>query len=297
MANLFETSKVAPMEPSATGKAWKLKIIEGDVQGSSAYYPKSVLEAQSGIVEPNTRIYLNHPSLDESENRPERDARDIIGYFRTGSEYENGSLVAEAEFFSEWQTWVKERAEAGVIGMSIRGTGSVKESADGVPTLTKFDKIMSVDLVTEAGARGGFEEILESNRADAHKKEEDTLEFPKELAEALDAQAKDVKAMTESLGKLLPVMEALVEAQKPAEKKEASATEVAEALVEAKLTKTSRARVLASVEGGAELAEAIKAEQDLQAEILEEAEKASEVSGNLQESGKSEFDFASVFIR
>src|SRR5690606_756532 len=108
MANLIETSKVAPMEPSATGKAWKLKIIEGDVQGSSAYYPKSVLEAQSDIVEPNTRIYLNHPSLDESENRPERDARDIIGYFRTGSEYENGSLVAEAEFFSEWQTWVKE---------------------------------------------------------------------------------------------------------------------------------------------------------------------------------------------
>lgn len=296
MANLIETSKVAPMEPSATGKAWKLKIIEGDVQGSSAYYPKSVLEAQSDIVEPNTRIYLNHPSLDESENRPERDARDIIGYFRTGSEYENGSLVAEAEFFTEWQTWVKERAEAGVIGMSIRGTGSVKESADGVPTLTKFDKIMSVDLVTEAGARGGFEEILESNRADAQNKEEESA-LDKELKEALDAQVADVKAMTESNKTLVEAVSALVEALKPAEKKEASATEVAEALVEAKLTKTSRARVLASVEGGAELAEAIKAEQDLQAEILEEAEKASEVSGNLQESGKTEFDFASVFNR
>lgn len=296
MANLIETSKVAPMEPSATGKAWKLKIIEGDVQGSSAYYPKSVLEAQSDIVEPNTRIYLNHPSLDESENRPERDARDIIGYFRTGSEYENGSLVAEAEFFSEWQTWVKERAEAGVIGMSIRGTGAVEESADGVPTLTKFDKIMSVDLVTEAGARGGFEEILESNRAVAQNKEEESA-LDKELKEALDAQVADVKAMTESNKALAESVSALVEALKPAEKKEASATEVAEALVEAKLTKTSRSRVLASVEGGTELAEAIKAEQDLQAEILEEAEKASEISGTLQESGKSEFDFSTVFNR
>src|SRR5690606_3779973 len=127
------------------------------------------------------------------------------------------------------------------------------------------------------------------------KEEESALD--KELKEALDAQVADVKAMTESNKTLVEAVSALVEALKPAEKKEASATEVAEALVEAKLTKTSRSRVLASVEGGAELAEAIKAEQDLQAEILEEAEEASEVAGNLQESGKSEFDFASVFNR
>lgn len=288
MANLIESHSVAPMEQSASGKAWKLKIIEGNKQGSSAYYPASVLEAQADIVKPNTRIYLDHPSLDEAENRPERSARDIIGYFRTGSSYEDGNLVAEAEFFSEWQTWVKERAEAGVIGMSIRGNGIVEESADGTPTLTRFDHIRSVDLVTEPGAGGGFEEILESQRATAQEVEESNMEFPANLAEALDAQAKDVKTMTEKTGALITAVEALVESLKPEPKKEATATEVAEALVEAKLTKSSRARVMAAVDAGTELAEAIKAEQDLQKEILEEAEKASELEGNLQESKKSD---------
>lgn len=288
MAKLIESHSVAPMKETATGKAWKLKIIEGDVQGSSAFYPASVLEAQSDIVQPGTKIYLDHPSLDESENRPERSARDIIGFFREGSRYENKSLVAEAEFFSEWQPWVKERAEAGVIGMSIRGNGVVEESADGVPTLTKFDRIMSVDLVTEAGARGGFEEILESNRTDVQEVEESDMEFPKELAEALDAQNQDVKALTEAVT-------ALIEALKPQEPevKEASATEVAEALVEAKLTKTARARVLSAVEGGTALDEAIKAEQDLQAEILAESEASLE--GNLQES-KTETELTNGFL-
>lgn len=286
MAKLIEAHAVAPMEQTETGKAWKLKIIEGDVQGSSAYYPKEVLEAQSDIVAPNTRIYLDHPSLTESEDRPERSARDIIGYFRTGSTYENGSLVAEAEFFSEWQTWVKERAQVGVIGMSIRGSGQVEES-DGVPTLKRFDRIMSVDLVSEAGARGGFEEILESKRADAQKVE--VSELDKELKEALDAQVADVKAMTESASKLIEVVEALVEAVKPAPvEKIDPATEVGsltEALIESGLTKTQRERVLTAIEGGAELTEAIKAEKDLQAEILSES---AELEGNLRESKASE---------
>ena len=215
---------------------------------------------------------------------------------------EEDGLYADLKIFAHKKEWLKEVAP--YIGLSIRANGIVKEGEDGFPILEQFTEVLSVDVVTRAGADGKFVSLAESAKPGVlteaqvePPKEEDTLEFPKELAEALDAQAKDVKAMTESLGKLLPVMEALVEAQKPAEKKEATATEVAEALVEAKLTKTSRTRVLASVEAGTELAEAIKAEQDLQAEILEEAEKASELKGNLQESGKSEFDFSSVFNR
>ena len=286
MAKLIESHAVAPMEQDATGKAWKLKIIEGDTQGSSAYYPATVLEAQPDIVKPGTRIYLDHPSLSESEDRPERSARDIIGYFRTGSTYEGGSLMAEAEFFSEWQTWVKERAQAGVIGMSIRGSGSVEE-ADGVPTLKKFDTISSVDLVTVPGAKGGFEEILESERANVREKETN-MEMPKELAEALDAQAKDVKTLTESNTALVTAVQALVEALKPAEKVEESAKpgEVAEALIESGLTKSARARVLTAVDGGTDLAEAIKAEKEIQAEILAEAE--TKIEGNLQESVKGD---------
>lgn len=283
MANLLESHKVAPMELS--GKTWKVKIIAGDTQGSSAYYPADVLESQSDIVKPRTKIYLDHPTLDESENRPERSAKDIIGFFKTGSVMEGKDLYAEAEFFSDWREWVKERAEAGVIGMSIRGTGKVEESESGVPTLKKFDAIQSVDLVTEAGAKGGFEEILEAKRITESK--EETLD--KELAEALDTQIKDVAALTEAV-KLL--VEALTKKDEVIEVVVAEAAKIdLEALIEAGLTKTARARVLAAAEGGADLEEAISAEKELAKEILAEAEKTAGFEANLEESGKTEFNW------
>lgn len=298
MAKLMES--VASIE-TKNGK-WRAKLIGANIKGSSAYYPAEAVEAGAPLFKSGTQMFANHLSQDEQWNRPEGDVNNLIGVLESDAVFEEDGLYADLKIFAHKKDWLKEVAP--YIGLSIRANGIVKEGEDGFPILEQFTEVLSVDVVTRAGADGKFVSLAESAKPGVlteaqvePPKEEDTLEFPKELAEALDAQAKDVKAMTESLGKLLPVMEALVEAQKPAEKKEASATEVAEALVEAKLTKTSRARVLASVEGGAELAEAIKAEQDLQAEILEEAEKASEISGNLQESGKSEFDFASVFNR
>lgn len=285
-----------------TGKVWKVKVIEGDKRGSSAFYPASVLEAQSGIVAPGTRIYLDHPSLDEAENRPERSARDIIGYFKSGSTYEGKDLYAEAEFFSEWREWVKERAEAGVIGMSIRGSGNIKESEDGTPVLESFEKIASVDLVTTPGAGGGFEEILEAQReestAGVAEPKEEIMEFPKELAEALDTQAKDVKALTESVTALIEAL-APKEPQQVEESEAPKASDITEALIESGLTKTARARVLAAVEGGAELAEAIKAEKDLAEEILKEAADAKkgegkEFQGNLEESKGEKPNFGTL---
>lgn len=284
MANLLESHKVAPMELS--GKTWKVKIIAGDTQGSSAYYPADVLESQSDIVKPRTKIYLDHPTLDESENRPERSAKDIIGFFKTGSVMEGKDLYAEAEFFSDWREWVKERAEAGVIGMSIRGTGKVEESESGVPTLQKFDAIQSVDLVTEAGAKGGFEEILEAKRITESK--EETLD--KELAEALDSQIKDVAALTEAVKALVAAL-TVVEEAKPEVKVEEAAKLDLGALIESGLTKTAMLRVQTAVEGGADLEESIKAEKDIAKEILEAAEKAEGFSANLEESGKDTFDW------
>ena len=286
---LIESHNVAPIE-ELTGKSWRVKIIEGDVQGSSAYYPKEVLEAQSDIVEQGTKIYLDHPSLDEAETRPERSAKDIIGYFKTGSTYENNSLFAEAEIFSDWQDWVKERAAAGVIGMSIRASGEVSES-DGVPTLKKFDRVFSVDLVTEAGAKGGFEELLE---ADRNNEKEDILEIPKELLEALDAQAKEQKALAEAVAGLI----ASLTPEKPAveESAEVDALAVAEQLAEAGLTKEGRTRVLEAHKAGADLAEAIASEKAYVESIAESARQENGFEANLEESGSKDSFSASATI-
>lgn len=286
--NLIESHTVAPIE-ALTGKSWRVKIIEGDKQGSSAYYPKEVLEAQSDIVKAGTKIYLDHPSLDEAENRPERSAKDIIGFFKTDSVYESDNLYADAEFFSDVQDWVRERAEAGVIGMSIRASGEVTESESGTPTLKKFDRVFSVDLVTDPGAGGGFEEILEAARTN---EKEEIMEFPTELAEALDAQAKKVDT-------LLEAVLAMVEAQKPAEVEESAEVdplEVAQKLNESGLSKEAAARALAAHKAGTDLEEAIAAEKEYVEQIAESARQES-FSANLEESGsKSDFSASATIF-
>ena len=287
MAKLIES--IASIE-SKNGK-WRAKLIGADIKGSSAYYPADAVEAGAPLFKAGVQMFANHLSADEQWSRPEGDVNQLVGVLESDAEFEGDGLYADLKIFSHRKDWLKEVAP--YVGLSIRANGVVEEGEDGFPILKQFTEVLSVDVVTKAGADGKIVSLAESAKpgvltealVEAPKKEEE-LEFPKELAEALDAQAKDVKAMTESLSKLLPVMEALVEASKPEEVKEASATEVAEALVEAKLTKTARARVLASVEAGSDLTEAIKAEQDLQAEIL--AESAGDLEGNLQESSKND---------
>jgi len=286
MANLLEAGK---LKLDTSGSKWSVTIIEGDRQGSSAYYPKEVLEADVEKFAGNHRIYMNHPSDSEKYDRPERNAQDIIGYV-SEAKYNGKDIVGNANIFSDWQGWVKERAEAGVIALSIRASGAVDESG----TLSRFTKVHSVDLVTEAGAGGAFNEVLESAR---NKEEsESPVELPKEFVEALDSLVESVKVLAEAetkrAAKEVEAEEAAaeaarVEAEEAAKAKAPSAAQIAEALVEAKLTKSAQARVLAAVEGGADLAESIKAEQDIAAEVLAEAKKEAPAAfGHVEDGGK-----------
>lgn len=289
--NLIESHTVAPIE-ALTGKSWRVKIIEGDKQGSSAYYPKEVLEAQSDIVKAGTKIYLDHPSLDEAENRPERSAKDIIGFFKTDSVYESDNLYADAEFFSDVQDWVRERAEAGVIGMSIRASGEVTESESGTPTLKKFDRVFSVDLVTDPGAGGGFEEILEAARTN---EKEEIMDIPKELLEALDAQAQKQEALAEAVTALVAKLTEADTAEVE-ESSEVDPLEVAQKLNESGLSKEAAARALAAHKAGTDLEEAIVAEKEYVEQIAESARQES-FSANLEESGsKSDFSASATIF-
>ena len=302
MAKLIES--VASIE-SKNGK-WRARLIEANVKGSSAYYPAEVLEAGAPLFKAGTLMFKNHLTADEQWNRPEGDVNNLLGVLESDAVFESDGLYADLNIFESNKAWLKERAP--YIGLSIRASGIVEEGEDGFPILKQFQEVHSVDVVTRAGAGGKFVSLAESAKpgvlngahVETPKKveEESPMEFPKELAEALDAQAKDVKTLTESNTALTEAVTALVEALKPADPEptpEVKATDVAEALVEAGLTKTARARVLSAVDGGTELAEAIKAEKDLQAEILAESEANLEGKGLLQES-KSEDELYNGFI-
>lgn len=278
---LFEASKIAA--DSLTGAVWRIKVIEGDRKGSSAFYPKEAVEAGAGLFAKGTRVYGDHPTSDEKWSRPERSYKDIVGVFESDSEYDGKDLYANVRFFTKHQQDIKEMAEAGVIGMSIRAAGDVEETADG-PVLKAFTSVTSVDVVTTAGAGGGFDKLLESAReisaseSGAEPKKKEEIRMDKELEAALSALIEGVTKLTEradkeDADKATALAEATAAAAKAAEPKAPSAAEIAGALVEAELPKAAHAKVIAAVEAGAVLAEAITAEKNYLKTVIEESGK------------------------
>lgn len=276
---LSEARKLAP--EALTGKRWKIKIIEGDRQGSSAYYPKEALESGKDLFGPGVRIFKNHPSESDRWEQPERRIEDIIGWVTETATYDGKDLYTEVEFLESEQARIKQLAEAGVIAMSIRASGEMVETANGME-LKRFTAVHSVDVVTQAGAGGAFINALESDRtpnnseANAEENEEDEeVEFPKELAEALDKQAQLTNDLLERLiAKEDAEKTAVEEAQRKQEAEESkgpSASEIAGALREAGLSPKAEAHVLKLVENGADLKESIDAQKELAADILESA--------------------------
>lgn len=285
---LYEASRITP--DSLTGAVWRIKVIEGDRKGSSAFYPKDVVEAGAPLFAKGTRVYGDHPTQDSKWNLPERSYKDIVGVFESDAEFDGKDLYANVRFFSDNQEFIKERAVAGVIGMSIRASGEVEETADG-PVLKAFTSVSSVDVVTTAGAGGGFDKLLESAReqisasesgAESQEKEEQ-MELPKELMTALDALVETSKQNSDAVAKLVEraekedkAKEELAEAERKAaeeaDKPEAvDPLDVAAKLAESGLPLAAQTRVLDAVKGGKDLAESITAEKDYQKTILEEA--------------------------
>lgn len=303
MANLLETAGIAATQ--LTGKTWRVKIIEGDKSGSSAYYPKEALQEGAALFAPKTKIYMNHPSADDKFNQPERRVQDIVGYLSEGATFDGKDLYANATFLSEHRDKIKELAEAGLIGMSIRAEGEVSE-ASGTKTLTRFTKVNSVDVVTTPGAGGGFDSLLESanssvpeSGAESHKEKESVMD--KEMTEALATLKTELTAsFTEALATALaeakpnPFEKKKADAEdkkdggkdegdenpdgskkkKAPVKESASFAEIDAALTEAKLPSASRASVFALVESGADLAETVTAEAAKIKSIFEEADRS-----------------------
>jgi hypothetical protein len=298
-------------EASKSGSQWRIKIIEGDRQGSSAYYPKEALEKGKHLFKKGTKIYLNHPSSEDKWSQPERRVQDIIGYLSEDAEFDGKDLFANATFLESSKELIRERAEADLIAMSIRAEGTMVETSKGLE-LAEFTTVHSVDVVTVGGAGGGFEKLLESARKENNKsvaeaqEEETELELPKEFLDALEGLTNGVNSLNESLAAEKEAREtaaakALEEANKPKDEPKApSAAEIASALVEAKLSDKARGRVLSAVESGTDLTEAIKVEKDIAAEYLAEAGKSGgaghiEEEGNLTEAQKLESALGSVF--
>ena len=124
-------------------------------EGSSAHYSAEVLAlaVREGVFHAGLHSYVDHPTVAENDERPERSVNDLAGALTGDAVFRDGAVWSQIRVFSSHRDFIAERA--GVIGLSIRGVAESEESRGGKPVVSRIVKALSVDLVTAAG-RGGY---------------------------------------------------------------------------------------------------------------------------------------------
>lgn len=220
--------------PVKSGSKWRVKIIEAG-WGSSGYYGAEMLKNFGPkVFKAGTKVFMNHPSLSESSDRPERDVHQLAGKLTSDSVFTENGLVADIEFYSHYAPIIKEMYED--VGLSIHALGEAKvgeaEGREGpiIESLVE-DPLTSVDVVTVAGAGGKFLNLLESYT----RKDAETTPVTESVSEGngmsitkeeFDAAIADLKtAFVEAITPVVESVSILAEAANPAEVEEVEATE------------------------------------------------------------------------
>lgn len=206
-----QSSLMREAETKGKGKKFEVVIIEEGLGnfGDAFYYSAECINSMPSIFE-GKKIYANHPSAIDEQVRPERDVRDILGYFEdVKSQTVDGktSLVSNvlvpADQSYDWaRTLMREAIDYKTkhpgqefIGISINASGDASETpiddviaqappsakpklleakSKGIETVrvvTVITDAVSADLVTEAGAGGKIIKLMEGDK-DMSKKED-----------------------------------------------------------------------------------------------------------------------------
>lgn len=165
-STLTERGEVAFREGATGQRREAILIREG--WGSSGYYSYEVLERDMPKAFPvGTHMYLDHPTVKEDEERPERTVRDLVGVTVSSPRMAGIDSVAEVEIFPHWVPVIDAMAEH--IGLSIRAYGEIEEGDAGGkhgPIVQGLHMGESIDYVTKAGAGGQLGALIESARKD-----------------------------------------------------------------------------------------------------------------------------------
>lgn len=256
-------------------------------QGSSGFYPAEMIEQYGPTAFPvGTQLFWDHlTESEEWERRGQHSIKDLVGVTTSEAVYnpEGQSLEADVKFFGNAAPFVRDAFE--YFDLSIEAMSYVNE--EGVVEALVPSSFNAVSLVPKGGRDGKIIALAESYR-EKHGNIVPSREHATNDGKETGVEPKDIEAIATAVAEALtPSLNAITEALKPAEvvevdKAEApEASEVAEALIEAGLTKTARARVFEAVKGGAEVEKAIEAEKTLRDEILKESEKDTDEVGTV----------------
>lgn len=149
------------VEAQTSGRA-RVRIISPGT-GSTAHYTAEVLQeaARNRVIPAGTHMHLDHPTLTERSERPERSVGTLAGVTLTDAVWEVDGLYADIQTLPPFRDRFADLAPH--IGVSIRGAGEVtSERIEGRPVLARLATVESVDFVTRAGRGGAVVSLLES---------------------------------------------------------------------------------------------------------------------------------------
>lgn len=285
---------------------WRIKVIEGDIVGSSNYYPFDVIERDLESALPvGSHVYVDHPTWEEEWDQPERTLTKLAGSVASGVTVDPAtkSFYVDVDFSKEaHEKYLVPFSK--VIGASIYMmvesiVDTIGDYTGPIATALVPDVMNGVDIVTRPGAKGAIiAQVTESFKAlptshqtpvDRQRAHETTKEFKmdeetrKAIAEAV------TKGITDGVA---VIREADSKAAKEAADKAAEAKgdgdDVTEKAIEAGIeSATARRAIRESVARGTKLDDAIKAEKDREEEYARafEAKREREAFGGLGSGG------------
>lgn len=203
---LRESGRTFLKESDTKKGIFHIKIISADVQGSSGYYPASVLERDGARAFPKgTHMFLDHSTESEDWERPERSVKDLAAFFTEDPVFlENGpdgaGLYVHTQVLPHQLEFVESIMD--VAGVSIAATGIREYNPDtDREEVTALLHGRSVDIVTRAGAGGRILEMTESARPAGNS--------GPIFAELKEADKAGLQKIYESMSALTPLVESL----------------------------------------------------------------------------------------
>lgn len=169
------------------------------------YYTRQYITSLVPLVE-GAKAYYDHQTDREERERPQNSVRKLVGYWSDAKQEADGSATAVLNL-SEAAAWLKPiladaeklKAEKGIVfvGPSINGFGSVRMGeAEGRrgKIVESAKRLLSIDIVTEPGAGGTVDKLLE---AAIPNKEDETLDYSKLTLEELKKHRPDLLGQVE----------------------------------------------------------------------------------------------------
>lgn len=168
-----EMVTLAEAVSDAPSKTIEVTLIRPGWSANGRYYSKEALGRAVPTFE-GSRAFVNHPSLSEQKERPERDVRDLAGYYTNVRQADDGALKGTLNLIGargeELAPLIHEAItkKPDLLGVSINALGKTKMGeAEGRKGILVEDIIKapstSTDIVTTPAAGGKFERLMNAD--------------------------------------------------------------------------------------------------------------------------------------